>query len=99
MLLSLGSGWLLILSCDSRLGAMGRVAWATCSWVLRIAREGGMIPSESELELEGDGLISAASVTNAGGTGGRKVVVGAEVEKRLELGYENGYEVMGSKSG
>lgn len=28
---SLDSDWLLILSCDSRLGAMGRAAWATCS--------------------------------------------------------------------
>jgi hypothetical protein len=45
-----------------------------------------MISSESELELDNEGRISAASVTNAGGTGGRKVVVGAEVEKRVELG-------------
>lgn len=86
VLLSLGSGWLFILSCESRLGAMGRAACATCSWVRRIAREGGMISSESELELDNEGLISVASVTNAGGTGGRKVVVGAEVEKSVELG-------------
>jgi hypothetical protein len=45
-----------------------------------------MISSESELELESEGLIPADLVMNAGGTGGRKVVVGAEVEKRVELG-------------
>lgn len=88
VLLSLDSGWLLILSCDSRLGAMGRAACATCSWVRRIAREGGMVSSESELELEleSEDCISAASETKVGGTGSRNVAVGAEVEKRLGLG-------------
>jgi len=94
------SDWLLMLSRDSRLGAIGRAAWATCSWVRRIARDAGMISSESSLELENDCLISDASGKEvAGGTGGRKgVVLGAEVEK-VELGSEKGKEVVGSKSG
>ena len=43
---SCSSDWLLMLSRDSRLGAIGRAAWATCSWVRRIARDAGMTPAE-----------------------------------------------------
>lgn len=46
-----------------------------------------MISSESSLELDNDGRISVASEGNAGGICGRMVVVlGAEVENRVELG-------------
>jgi hypothetical protein len=90
-----------MLSRDSRLGAIGRAAWATCSWVRRIARDAGMISSESSLELEKDCLISDALREEfAGAAGGRKgVVLGAEVEEKVELGSEKGNEVVGSKSG
>lgn len=60
-----------------------------------------MMSSKSSLELENECLISDDSGKEvACGTGGRKgVVLGAEVEEKVELGSEKGNEVVGSKSG
>lgn len=75
-------------SCDSRLGAIGRAAWAICSCVRRAAREAlpGFWPS-----VDSEGFISAAAVTGRFegiGCWGKEVDVGAEVES--DTGYEKG---------